>query len=257
MAESIKWPNGFLKGLEDALAKERGETKMTAATKPTCELCGEPMPEGEEMFKVHGYSGGCPKPSLTKSVPIMNDRHPSHVTRISDASSFDEVCINCGATDITGGGWGALANPCPKASITQQTMTDAEKLREIANDIQKHVGDTTLKSLMTFHLLRIVDLLDSVPPEILSALGAARKSESFGSVISLLISLAFERTETLNREADHRFYLRCACCGETDEQRERYKPDQMMVKHKETCALNDHLPFLRLLAAAPEKPDVK
>ena len=26
--------------------------------------------------------------------------HPSHVTRISlDASSFDEVCINCGATD--------------------------------------------------------------------------------------------------------------------------------------------------------------
>jgi hypothetical protein len=29
-----------------------------------CELCGAPMPEGEEMFKVHGYSGACPKPSL-------------------------------------------------------------------------------------------------------------------------------------------------------------------------------------------------
>lgn len=27
-----------------------------------CELCGEPMPEGEEMFKFHGYSGPCPKP---------------------------------------------------------------------------------------------------------------------------------------------------------------------------------------------------
>jgi hypothetical protein len=26
-----------------------------------CELCGEPMPEGEEMFKFHGYSGPCPK----------------------------------------------------------------------------------------------------------------------------------------------------------------------------------------------------
>ena len=26
-----------------------------------CELCGEPMPEGEEMFKFHGYSGDCPK----------------------------------------------------------------------------------------------------------------------------------------------------------------------------------------------------
>jgi hypothetical protein len=29
-----------------------------------CELCGEPMPAGEEMFKFHGYSGACPKPPL-------------------------------------------------------------------------------------------------------------------------------------------------------------------------------------------------
>lgn len=29
---------------------------------PTCELCGEPMPAGEEMFKFHGYSGPCPTP---------------------------------------------------------------------------------------------------------------------------------------------------------------------------------------------------
>lgn len=26
-----------------------------------CELCGEPMPEGEGMFKYHGYSGPCQK----------------------------------------------------------------------------------------------------------------------------------------------------------------------------------------------------
>jgi hypothetical protein len=31
---------------------------------PNCELCGEPMPAGEEMFKYHGYSGPCPKPPL-------------------------------------------------------------------------------------------------------------------------------------------------------------------------------------------------
>ena len=31
-------------------------------TKPRCELCGEPMPDGEEMFRLHGYSGPCPKP---------------------------------------------------------------------------------------------------------------------------------------------------------------------------------------------------
>jgi hypothetical protein len=32
----------------------------------TCELCGEPMPAGETMFKFHGYSGPCPKPPLPK-----------------------------------------------------------------------------------------------------------------------------------------------------------------------------------------------
>ncbi|MER8560123.1 NADAR family protein [Mesorhizobium sp. M0578] len=31
---------------------------------PKCELCGEPMPAGEEMFKFHGYSGNCPRPPL-------------------------------------------------------------------------------------------------------------------------------------------------------------------------------------------------
>lgn len=33
-------------------------------TTPVCELCGDPMPAGEEMFKFHGYSGPCPKPRL-------------------------------------------------------------------------------------------------------------------------------------------------------------------------------------------------
>lgn len=43
----------------------------------------------------------------------MADKHPSHVTRFSwDASTYDEVCVNCGATDMVPGGWGELANPC-------------------------------------------------------------------------------------------------------------------------------------------------
>lgn len=32
--------------------------------KPTCGLCGEPMPAGEEMFMYHGHSGPCPKPPI-------------------------------------------------------------------------------------------------------------------------------------------------------------------------------------------------
>ncbi len=31
-----------------------------------CELCGEPMPPGETMFKFHGYGGPCPKPPLPR-----------------------------------------------------------------------------------------------------------------------------------------------------------------------------------------------
>ena len=31
---------------------------------PTCLVCGHPMPKGEEMFKMHGYSGPCPEPPL-------------------------------------------------------------------------------------------------------------------------------------------------------------------------------------------------
>lgn len=38
-----------------------GETTVSEQVK--CGLCGEPMPPGEEMFKYHGYSGPCPKPS--------------------------------------------------------------------------------------------------------------------------------------------------------------------------------------------------
>lgn len=33
-----------------------------------CEICGEPMPAGEEMFKYHGYSGPCPKPLLGRVI---------------------------------------------------------------------------------------------------------------------------------------------------------------------------------------------
>lgn len=43
-------------------------------------------------------------------------KHPSHKTRFSwDASTYDEVCVLCGATDQVPGGWGDLAKPCPAA----------------------------------------------------------------------------------------------------------------------------------------------
>lgn len=49
--------------------------------KPTCALCGEPMPEGETMFRYHGYSGPCPKPPLKKGQidPAGNPKEPLSV----------------------------------------------------------------------------------------------------------------------------------------------------------------------------------
>lgn len=44
-----------------------------------CELCGEPMPPNEQVFKFHGYSGPCPKPPMDRYTKKKDgtDRHPS------------------------------------------------------------------------------------------------------------------------------------------------------------------------------------
>lgn len=44
--------------------------------RPKCQICGEPMPEGEEMFFYHGYSGPCPKSPLTPA----DNKGPEDVT---------------------------------------------------------------------------------------------------------------------------------------------------------------------------------
>ena len=46
-------------------------------------------------------------------VELMSSKHPSHATRSSDSSYYDEVCIHCGHTDRVPGGWGKLADLCP------------------------------------------------------------------------------------------------------------------------------------------------
>lgn len=43
--------------------------------------------------------------------------HPSHKTRFSDSSLYDEVCIFCGATD--GAGDRRLKSPCPVDETTR------------------------------------------------------------------------------------------------------------------------------------------
>ncbi len=52
--------------------------------------------------------------------------HSTHRTRFSiDASTFDEICELCGATDKPGG-WGRLAEPCP-APESDRAVYDERK----------------------------------------------------------------------------------------------------------------------------------
>ena len=57
---------------------------------------------------------------------MKEHKHDSHETRISmDASSYDEICVHCGATDNLGG-WGNLAKPCtnvPKYATEEAICT--------------------------------------------------------------------------------------------------------------------------------------
>ena len=43
---------------------------------------------------------------------VPDQLHPSHCTRSSKSASYDVECINCGATDITDGGWHDLRFEC-------------------------------------------------------------------------------------------------------------------------------------------------
>lgn len=45
---------------------EQEERRLDPAKPPVCQICGAPMPEGEEMFKFHGFSGPCPVPKLPR-----------------------------------------------------------------------------------------------------------------------------------------------------------------------------------------------
>lgn len=62
----------------------------------TCELCGEPMPPGEEMFKYHGYSGACPKPPLVKENKMVIGRLHLHDGFVSERTHDAERPIRIG-----------------------------------------------------------------------------------------------------------------------------------------------------------------
>lgn len=60
---------------QDVFQKALRKSVTVLDTAPKCNICGEPMPIGEEMFNYHGYSGPCPKPPSHRAeiVPAAPD----------------------------------------------------------------------------------------------------------------------------------------------------------------------------------------
>lgn len=69
-----------------------------------CELCGEPLPEGEEMFRYHGYSGNCPKlPKVKEEMCRLDEliRDKATCSTCKNAVPFDKAIIVCGIHNTT------------------------------------------------------------------------------------------------------------------------------------------------------------
>lgn len=65
----------------------------TTAQTPTaiCEICGDPMPAGEEVFKFHGLSGPCPKPPLPVSIGVTPSRRTARALVYKLQAQLDEA----------------------------------------------------------------------------------------------------------------------------------------------------------------------
>lgn len=86
------------------------------ADQPKCAICGEPMPEGEEMFKYHGYSGKCPAPPL----PLALTDAEKLTTRI-----YDTLAAISEATEIGDDGYARFGS-----------TSDADRLRELVRELE-------------------------------------------------------------------------------------------------------------------------
>lgn len=56
--------------------------------------------------------------------------HPSHEPRISDASTFDEICVYCGATDTRGSG--TIHLPCTMQDKADRDAMDQKEKERLA-----------------------------------------------------------------------------------------------------------------------------
>jgi hypothetical protein len=108
---------------------------------------------------------------------------PGHVTRYSDSSLYDEVCVNCGATDAQAGG---LNQPCPAAP-----QPAVSKLVQLLAEVRKHPsGSPEQKQAITEYLTA----LDAEPTEAITENLKALDAEPEGVIADVLKALGPEPT---------------------------------------------------------------
>ncbi len=109
-----------------------------------CSLCGEPMPEGEEMFLFHGYSGKCPKP------PLVQEAAPGGMVESKLAQLHDlSQVIGDLARQAAARFMGVLREPVPQAEQAAKKAERPEQLVPVAAHIETsiHVLEETAQVL--------------------------------------------------------------------------------------------------------------
>lgn len=81
-----------------------------------CTICGEPMPDGEQMFKYHGYSGPCPAPPLPKKATEVE----ALVMRI-----YDRLAAINDAIEVGDDGYARFGS-----------LNDRDRLRDLVRELE-------------------------------------------------------------------------------------------------------------------------
>lgn len=68
-------------------------------TKALCTLCGQPMPDGEQMFKFHGFSGRCPRyvPLEKRLRAVAEDQAEQAIKELERKTKASRTLLNQGS----------------------------------------------------------------------------------------------------------------------------------------------------------------
>lgn len=113
-----------------------------------CQLCGEPMPPGEEMFQYHGYSGPCPKPFLASGSPpsgAPRGRAPEPLSDDDLTSIYETARQQFTAGGTPGWFWGHVLALIDELRALRASLATARK----DNDRLTEWKDSVLNALET------------------------------------------------------------------------------------------------------------